>query len=78
MLRFRIFLKIAFKAVGIKRVEISLTLTLKNITFYNHNSSFLTMLFIRANMAPSKRNGSATLIKSPPESPIRLITKRSR
>ncbi|PVH68883.1 hypothetical protein DL98DRAFT_599136 [Cadophora sp. DSE1049] len=29
-------------------------------------------------MAPSKRNRSATLAKSPPESPIRPITKRSR
>ena len=29
-------------------------------------------------MAPSKRNRSATLAKSPPGTPIRLITKRPR
>ena len=29
-------------------------------------------------MAPSKRNRSATLVKSPPQSPIRPIRKRPR
>ena len=78
MLRFRIYFKIAFEALRIKRVEISSTLTLKNTTFYNYNSSFSTTLFKRANMAPSKRNRSATLAKLPPKLPIRPITKRPR
>jgi hypothetical protein len=78
MLIFRISFKIAFKALRIKRVEISSTSTLKNTTLYNYNRSFPTTLFIRANMAPSKRNRSVTLVKSPPQSPIRPIKKRPR
>ena len=78
MLIFRISFKIAFKALRIKRVEISLTSTSKNTTLYNYNRSFPTTLFIRANIAPSKRNRSATLVKSPPQSPISLIRKRPR
>jgi hypothetical protein len=66
MLIFKIFFKIAFKALRIKRVKISLTLTLKNTTLYNYNCSFLTTLFIRANMAFLKQNRSATLVKLPP------------
>jgi hypothetical protein len=65
MLIFKISFKIAFKALRIKRVKISLTLTSKNITLYNYNRFFPITLFIRANMALSKRNRSATLIKSP-------------
>jgi hypothetical protein len=64
MLIFRISFKIAFKALRIKRVEISLTLTLKNTTLYNYNHFFPTTLFIRANIAPLKQNRSATLVKS--------------
>jgi hypothetical protein len=78
MLIFRISFKIAFKALRIKRVEISSTLTSKNTTLYNYNRSFPTTLFIRANMAPSKRNRSATLVKSLPQLPIRPIRKRPR
>jgi hypothetical protein len=66
MLIFKISFKIAFKALRIKRVKISLTLTSKNITLYNYNCSFSTTLFIRANIASLKRNQSATLVKSPP------------
>jgi hypothetical protein len=65
MLIFKISFKIAFKALRIKRVKIFLTLTLKSITLYNYNRSFLTTLFIRANIAPLKRNRSATFVKSP-------------
>jgi hypothetical protein len=78
MLIFRISFKIAFKALRIKQVKISLTSTLKNTTFYNYNGSFLTTLFIKANIAPLKQNQSATLVKSPLQSPIRLIKKRPR
>ena len=78
MLIFRISFKIAFEDLRIKRVKISSTLTSKNFTFYNYNRSFPTTLFTRANMAPSKRNRSATLVKSPPQSPIRPIRKRPR
>jgi hypothetical protein len=78
MLIFRIFFKIAFKALKIKQVKISLTLTSKNTTFYNYNRSFLTTFFIRANIAPLKQNQSATLVKSPPQLLIKLIRKRPR
>jgi hypothetical protein len=78
MLIFRIFFKIDFKALRIKQGKISLTLTSKNIIFYNYNRSFLTTFFIRANIAPLKQNQSVTLVKSPPQLPIRPIRKRPR
>ena len=62
----------------IKRVKISFTSTSNlpyiSYSFTHHNNH----TFARANMAPSKRNRSATLAKSPPDSPIRPITKRPR
>jgi hypothetical protein len=66
MLIFKISFKIAFKALRIKQVKISLTSMSKNTILYNYNRSFPTTLFIRANIASSKRNQSATLVKSPP------------
>ena len=78
MWRFNILLFSKFLAFEIKRIKIFSSLTSNLFYIILILLSPRPLYLPKANMPPSKRNRSATLAKSPPGSPIRPITKRSR
>jgi hypothetical protein len=78
MSRFQNYFFKESSSLVIKRVKLSLTLTL-NLPYISYSFSYHNYhTFTRANMAPSKRVRSVTLAKSPSELLIRPITKRPR
>jgi hypothetical protein len=78
MLRFQNYSFKGSSSLVIKQIKLSLTLTL-NLPYISYSFSYHNYyIFIRANIAPSKRVQSVTLAKSPPKSLIRPITKQPR